>query len=276
MIITKLIGGIGNQMFQYAVGRRLSYIHKTKLKLDISELKRLKTRKYELDCFDIKGEVIEGQKRSLVDRIIKRLKNEQNIYFEKNFRFDQAVLNLPDNVTLAGYFQSERYFSDIEEIIRKEFSFKLSPVGKIRPVLRKVRSSESIAIHFRRTDYIDNKKFFYYHGVCSLDYYREAISLIATKLKSPEFFIFSDDLIWVKRNLKMEHPAFFVDLNDKDYEDLRIISSCRNQITANSTFSWWGAWLNENKNKIVIAPKVWFADKSINTEDLIPPSWIRI
>lgn len=276
MIKTKLIGGLGNQMFQYAAGRRLSYVHNTPLQLDISDLKRLKTRKYELDCFNIKGEIIERQNNDLFGKIVKRLTNRENIYFEKNFRFDRAILNLPDNVTLVGYWQSEKYFSDIEGIIRKELNFKHSPIGKIRSILRKVRSSESVAIHFRRTDYIDNKKFFYYHGVCSLDYYQKAISLIAERLKSPEFFIFSDDLPWVKRNLKIEHPAFFVDLNDKDYEDLRLMSSCRHQIIANSTFSWWGAWLNENKHKIVVCPKNWFRNKSINTEDLIPYTWIRI
>lgn len=278
MIITRLLGGLGNQMFQYAVGRHLSYIHKTSLQLDISELNRLKTRKYALDCFNIKGEVIEEQKKSLVGRIIKRLSTQENIYFERNFSFDQEVLALPDNVTLIGYFQSKKYFSDIERIIRKDFTFKSPPSSKIIPVLKKIKSSESVSIHFRRKDYITNKKFFYYHGVCSLDYYQQAISLVTHKLKSPQFFIFSDDLNRVKKNLKIEYPKFFVysNLKDKDYEDLRLMSHCYHNIIANSTFSWWGAWLNENKNKVVVSPKNWFRNKSINTEDVIPSSWIRI
>lgn len=278
MIIAKLLGGLGNQMFQYAAGRRLSYVHNTPLQLDISDLKRLKTRKYELDCFNIKGEIIERQNNGLFGKIIKRLANRENVYYEKHFKFDQEVLALPDNITLVGYFQSEKYFSDTEGIIRKELTFKNPPSDEILAVLKEIKSSQSVGIHFRRKDYVSNKKFFLYHGICSLDYYRQAISLMTLRLKSPVFFIFSDDLNWVKKNLKIEYPKFFVDLNlkDKDYEDLRIMSYCKHNIIANSTFGWWGAWLNETKGKMVIAPKVWFADESINLEDLIPPSWIRI
>ncbi len=278
MIITKLIGGLGNQMFQYAAGRRLSYIHNAPLQLDTSELYRLKTRRYELDCFNIKGEVIDRQNKGFVGKIIKRLKTKENIYFEKHFRFDKDVLTLPDNKTLVGYFQSEKYFSDIGAIIREEFTFREPPNSKINAVLGNIKSSESVSIHFRRTDYINNKKFFHYHGVCSPDYYRRAICLIAGKIKAPVFFIFSDDLTWVRRNLKIKYPNFLVDLNlkDKDYEDLRLMSMCRHHIIANSSFSWWGAWLNGNKNKIVISPKSWFKDNTINTEDLIPSSWKRI
>ncbi len=278
MITVKLIGGLGNQMFQYAVGRRLSYFHNAHLKLDVSELNRLRTRKYELDCFNIKAEVISRVNQSYLKNLIARLKDNKNIYFEKHFRFDKNVLVLPDNITLVGYFQSEKYFLDVEAIIRQDFTFRKPPYSRAFAVFRKIKSSESVSIHFRRTDYINNKKFFLYHGICSLDYYRQAISLIAGKIKTPEFFIFSDDITWVKRNLKIKSPKFFIDLNlkDNDYEDLRLMSSCRHHIIANSSFSWWGAWLNENKNKIVISPKSWFKNKSIDTEDLIPSSWIRI
>lgn len=278
MIIVRIIGGLGNQMFQYAAGRRLSYIHNTPLQLDISELSRLRTRRYELDCFNIQAQVIDKVNKGLIHRIITRLKNKENIYFEKHFRFDRNVLALPDNVTLVGYWQSVKYFLDIEGIIGNEFTFKHRPSGKIIAILKKIKSSESVSIHVRRSDYITKRKFFLYHGVCSLDYYRQAISLMVQRLKSPEFFIFADDLVWVKKNLKIEYPKFFVDLNlkDKDYEDLRLMSYCKHNIIANSSFSWWGAWLNKNKNKIVVAPKKWFVDKSINTVDLIPPSWIRI
>ncbi len=278
MIITKLIGGLGNQMFQYAAARRLAYIHNIPLKLDVSELNRLKTRKYELNCFDIKAEVIRSINQSYLKNLIARLKDNKNIYFEKHFRFDKDVLALPGNVTLVGYFQSEKYFLDIEAIIRQDFTFKELPNNKTNVLLRKIKSSESVSIHFRRTDYINNKKFFLYHGICSLDYYLKAISLIAGKIKTPVFFIFSDDITWVKRNLKIKYPKLFVDsdLKDKDYEDLRLMSNCRHHIIANSSFSWWGAWLNENKNKIVISPESWFKDRSIDTRDLIPPSWIRI
>ncbi len=278
MIIIKLLGGLGNQMFQYAAGRRLSYIHNTPLQLDTSELNRLKTRRYELNCFNIEGEVIKRQNNGLVGRIIKGLIKKENIYVEKDFRFDRNVLTLPDNVTLVGYWQSEKYFSEIEGIIRHEFTFNHGPSSKIFAIVKKIKSSESVGIHFRRTDYVNNKKFFHYHGVCSLDYYRQALSLIKSRLKSPEFYIFSDDLNWVNRNFKIEYPKFFVDLNlnGKDYEDLRIMSHCKHNIIANSTFGWWGAWLNKNKNKIIISPRKWFANMSINTEDLIPSSWIRI
>ena len=136
----------------------------------------------------------------------------------------------------------------------------------------------SVCIHIRRGDYVEDIITNQFHGVCNLDYYYRSIEYIASKIKNPYFFVFSDDPLWVKQNLILKYPCDYIDQNfgKKDYEDMRVISKCKHNIIANSSFSWWGAWLNINPNKIVIAPKNWFKSKAINTKDLIPESWFKI
>ena len=283
MIIVKLIGGLGNQMFQYAIGRHLAYKNQTKLKLDISGFKTCKLRKYELRCFNIVEEFAND-----IEIKIFNLKRRFNIFFKnKNIlctekvkcKFDSEVLKYKGNIYLVGYWQSEKYFKDIEAIIRREFTVKTPQTGKNKEIARQISSCKSpVSLHIRRGDFISDSHASQVHGTCNLDYYYRCVKRLTHMVKNPHFLIFSDDPEWARDNLNLSYPTTLVEHNkiDKDYEDLRLMSLCKHHIIANSTFSWWGAWLNKNPDKIVIVPKRWFTGDSIDTRDLIPEGWIRI
>lgn len=289
MIIVKLIGGLGNQMFQYAAGRRVALANNTELKLDITVYEKqvgITPRKYGLNVFNIQANIASNEE-------IGKLKKE-NVFLnklskfipvfkdsrvtEKHFYFDRAVLNIKNNSHLEGYWASEKYFKDIENIIRKDFTFKDKPDEVNQQMVGRIKNCDSVSIHIRRGDYVFDEKTNKYHGFCDLDYYLRAITLVTKTVKNPQFFVFSDDIKWAKQNLHPKFPCTYVDHNvgKKDYEDMHLMSLCKHNIIANSSFSWWGAWLNQNPGKIVIAPKKWFRNKSIDTKDLIPHSWVKI
>lgn len=292
MIIVKLIGGLGNQMFQYAAGRYLAYKCKTELKLNIRGFKNYTLRNYDLNHFNI----IENFATSLdlcrisppsgrpvvkiFKHIIRDISQMQSIEYikEKDYSFQQNFLKLPDNVYLDGYWQSEKYFLYIEDIIRQEFSI-VNPLTSIsQDIADQIKDCESISIHVRRGDYVSNTNTNNVHGTCGVDYYSNAIDLIHKRVENPCFFIFSDDPEWACSNIKPDAPTTYVRHNDysKDYEDIFLMSMCKHNIIANSSFSWWGAWLNRNPDKIVIAPKKWFNSKDMNTHDLLPKKWQKL
>lgn len=294
MIITKLIGGLGNQMFQYAAGRRAALFNNVDLKLDITGYENqdgITPRKYMLHIFNIKEDFVnlkeiqrlKGARGNIFIRSFSRLKNKITPYYkqpyvrQKSFQFDPNILEISDETYLDGYWVSEKYFKDIQNTIHKEFAFREKPDKKNKRIIDHLKKLESVSIHIRRGDYVSDKKTHDYHGICGMDYYKKAVQIVAQKIRKPYFFIFSDDPEWAKKNIKIKHPNKIVDYNfgKKDHEDLRLMSLCNHNIIANSSFSWWGAWLNKNPNKIVIAPKRWFADQSIDTTDLVPDSWIR-
>lgn len=293
MIIVHLIGGLGNQMFQYACGRAISMRNSGVLKLDKSGLGNVSgegtVREYALGVFAIEesfaeaGE-IEKMKNQKVGRFAEIFQkfgvmNAKNTFVvEPHFHFSPSVLNFQGDVYLQGYWQTERYFFDIAEVIRKDFTLKGEFSIEGSEIARKIRADDrAISLHIRRGDYVADANTNAFHGVCSLAYYAEAIRYIAERIDNPVFYIFSDDIAWVRENLKSEHEMVHVsDGVLKDYEELILMSRCRHHIIANSSFSWWGAWLNSNPEKIVIAPKRWFADESIDTRDLIPEGWVRI
>jgi len=287
MIIVKLTGGIGNQMFQYAMGRAVAIRNKTDLAMDISWFDRYKNnlapREYALDNFNISGKLL---RTGIFHRILSKLTFLENLrppqkrYYIKEkqiFHFDPEVFKISKDVYLNGYWQNEKYFKDIEEIIRKEFTLK-NPFSEIAfKIAKKISETNSVSLHIRRGDYVEDKITNQFHGICSLDYYLKAISIILEKVGRPSFFIFSDNIEWAKNNLKLNYPTIFVSDNPiKDSEELILMSQCRHNIIANSSFSWWGGWLNNNVGKIVIAPQKWLNDSSIDTSDLIPKSWIKI
>ncbi len=294
MIIVRLMGGIGNQMFQYAAGRRLAFVKNVPLKLRIVNDRNVTTpRPYNLHIFDIqekwaatdeierlKGErVSPGLFAGLLSRLGHRPGRARSFVIEKHFQFDPEILDLPGDVYLEGYWQSEKYFRDREDVIRKEFSIKVPMSGPNEVMARRIADEPTaVSIHVRRGDYVSDSTTNRYHGTCSLDYYRDAVERISELADGAHFFVFSDDIEWVKENLKPGRPVTYVDFNDdkSNYEDLRLMSLCKHHIIANSSFSWWGAWLNLNPDKIVIAPGKWFNDTSIDTADLIPDSWIRL
>jgi hypothetical protein len=289
MIILKLNGGLGNQLFQYAAGRRLAYIKKTQLYLDTSVFKIYHLHKYALDKFNIQGKIASGDELKkikgiynipIAEKIIKKINlfQFQNIIRERSLNFNPSILELPDNVYLDGYWQSEKYFKDIRDLLLKEIVV-LNPIeGENKIMADKILGSNSVSVHIRRGDYVNNSLTNKIHGVMPTGYYLSAARIFEKKIKDVHFFIFSDDANWARENLKFLQPCTFVDYNgpEKNYEDMRLMSMCKHNIIANSSFSWWGAWLNQNQDKIVVAPKNWFVEQSVNSKDIIPESWLKI
>jgi hypothetical protein len=291
MIMVKLIGGLGNQMFQYAVARNLAEKRQATLKLDILEFETYKLHKYSLGHFNIRESLasaeevafLTSQPGGVVKRIIGRLprlpKRLPSTYYreKKDFHFEPAILSLPDGIYLDGHWQSEKYFSDIRSIILKEFTVKHPQRGRDEQLAALIESCDSVSIHIRRGDYISDPKTNKLIGTCSLNYYHCCVERLTQTVKTPHFFIFSDDPQWAHDNLKLS-PATIVDHNDAEtnYEDIRLMSQCKHHIIANSSFSWWGAWLNPRKDKLIFAPKRWFADDGFDTKDVIPGGWIRM
>lgn len=290
MIIVKLKGGLGNQFFQYAVGRHLAEIHRTVLKMDISFFRTYELHTYSVWPFNIQENFASPEevaalmfrRQGIAERIIRRVlrkppKPAPTYIREKYFHFDPEILKLPDNIYLDGYWQSEKYFADIAGIIRQEFTIKTPPAGKDKELGERIASCESVNLHIRRGSYL-LPPYNSVHGTCSSDYYFRCAEYLAQTIKHLHFFIFSDEPEWARDNLKLSYPSTLVDHNgaDKDYEDLRLMSQCKHHIIANSTFSWWGAWLNQNPEKIVLASKRWFKSDDHNPKDLIPDEWIRV
>ena len=188
-------------------------------------------------------------------------------------------MNKRGELYLDGYWQSEKYFKGAVEAIRRELIVQKELEGKNLEIAGMIKEvAQPVSIHIRRGDYVSDKKTNQVHGLCSLDYYESAINRLTETFSSPHFFVFSDDQNWVKENLKLNLPATYVDHNDAatNFEDLRLMSLCKHNIIANSSFSWWGAWLNADSEKVVIAPSKWFADNNMNSQDVCPEVWVRI
>lgn len=283
MVITKITNGMGNQMFQYAAARAHAARNKTTVRLDLMWFLYNKARKYGLSCFNLSG-----KRASLVQILYLRgmtMKDwKQSIasdrlssthYIERSLSFDPTVLKLPKKVYLQGYFQSERYFVDQEQAIREDFRFLLPLPNSCQSVLAKVLSTDSISMHIRRTDYLTVGLDQY---VLSMNYYARALEYICTKLAEPHVFVFSDDPNWALANLRLQIPMIIVSNSQMhDYEELQLMSMCKHHIVANSSFSWWGAWLASGNEKIVIAPERWMAEHSeIDSRDLVPTNWTRM
>lgn len=292
MILVKLMGGLGNQMFQYAAARSLCRRHGTSLKLDLSFLESDQagntSRTFELDHFCITAEkatrweisTMSGKSKTVLEtvlaRIFQRLSGNTG-YREKQFQFDPQVLTLPDNVYLEGYWQSECYFSDIDEIIRNELTVRSPLLDKNLELAEEILAVNAVSLHVRRGDYVMDEKTRAAHGVCDLDYYLRAEDRVAKSIENPHYFVFSDDPEWAAENLKLRHPVRYVNHNGSmAHEDLRLMSLCRHHVIANSSFSWWGAWLSTSPDKLVIAPDRWFNDLTIDTSGLIPSRWQRL
>lgn len=261
MITVKIMGGLGNQMLQYATARRLAHVNSAELALDLQWFKG-GHRKYELDAFNIVGREVTGAQPG------------QMYYQEGNYHFHPAVLELKGDVYLEGHWLNEKYFGDIAQIIRREFTFKApAPPDRCRDTYVSILKTNSVAVHLRRGDLVTNQ----WYITIPMEYYRTAASMIAQRISDPVFFVFSDDISWCRKNLKLGYPAFFVDHNppDRGVEDLRLISLCDHQITANSSMSWWAAWLNTNSEKVVFAPKQWVHDDLMG-EERLPEEWIRL
>lgn len=290
MIITKLTGQLGNQMFQYALGKALAEKNKAEFKLDISGFENpYPFWKYTLNHWNIienpatKSEIMRFKKYNWKKGRLwfwyNRLIASRSYYAdERQFHFEPWILTLKDPVYLDGYWQTEKYFKDIEPIIRKEFTLKNQLSDTSLEFLRQIKKENAVSLHVRRGEMASVKRIHEWHGTCSVEYYNEAIRKIGELSANPHFFIFSDDPAWVKKHITPPFPTIYVTGNlEHPEEDLYLMSMCKHHIIANSSFGWWGAWLNPRKDKTVIAPKKWFANAPRNnTKDLIPDSWIKL
>lgn len=288
MIVTKLVGGLGNQMFQYAAGRALALRHDTEVFVDRRAFGDYKLHAYGLDCFVAKPTEASADMLSRIRgggrarRMLRRLISPKDYYYacESQFTYDPSFPGLPDNTYMDGYWQSERYFRDFAEVIRSDFSVSMPPSVQNAEWLDRIDDVMSVSVHVRRGDYVHDRQANDVHGTCSLEYYEQAICHLREHLDvEPVFFVFSDDPEWVQKNIIFRgYSHYFVTNNDAitNYEDLRLMANCKHHITANSTFSWWGAWLNPAAEKIVVAPRRWFRTDNLSDVDLIPDSWLRV
>lgn len=287
MIITKIQGGIGNQLFQYAAGKSLANFHSTELILDLTYYNKTRYREYDLDRLNIKSHKKIKNPNEL-EKILSRnralsilsfpIKKKYNIYNEPHFYFDKKYYNNPKNCYIKGYWQSELYFQSIKKKIKSEFSLKKSDKLNQSQIYNNIKENNSVGVHIRRGDYVMDKVTNQFHGVLGDSYYVNAVAQIKEKIKNPTFFIFTDDKEWVKKHFQLNIPYTLIHENWHPIYDMFILSKCNHQIIANSTFSWWVAWLNTNIDKVVIAPINWFAKKQYENQlnDLLPSRWVKI
>jgi hypothetical protein len=297
MIIARLRGGLGNQLFQYAAAKALSLHHRTTLKLDLYTYSRHRYRKFELSKFRIEAAEASREEvhRYTGTNPVSRYLNKRENYFhcpkvfaQPHYHFFEDFFALPPDIYLSGYWQSEKHFLSFATTIREQFQ-PVAPLDERNVELQaRMRSQNSVAIHIRRGDYTSSS-YSSFFSILSKSYYDLAIATIGALRRSPVLYFFSDDPDWCSRNFDIA-GAEFVRHNEGDnsYKDMLLMSACRHNIIANSTFSWWGAWLNDNPEKVVIAPKQWFRvdyldrpepvypSRLYNTKDLLPEKWLRL
>lgn len=283
MIIVKLQGGLGNQLFQYSFAYALAHRFKIKCYFDTSHYGYANSRRLELELLGIKVNT-----KNILSRIVNYsgkniLIKWLQIYFsfivEKQLKFTYSNIILGKNVKIYfdGYWQSQYYFINHRNELLKHFVFPSLKSRIAIELMASIKSQCSIAVHVRRGDYLTDTSGLF--ASCEFAYYEAAFKIFSTKYPLAVFFVFSDDLEWCRQNFQSNITKFvFVSGTDRSssVEDLYLMSICQHNIIANSSYSWWAAWLNQNPNKFVVAPKKWFKDNSVDTSDLYPPEWILI
>jgi hypothetical protein len=306
MIIVKLMGGLGNQMFQYALGRHLALKNNDELRLDLTFLldrtprPDFVFRDYALDLFPIQAQILGPEERQRIVGIpanhhrfqriplaahflhaLTRWRSGQDIAMvqEQDLTFHPEVLTRKGSLYLDGYWQSPRYFESVESEIRKDFSFRPAAFdAPIQALATEVQEVNSICINVRRGDFVALATATKFHGVYGADYIQRAVAIMAARVPHPHFYVFSDDLPWCRENIRLDHPTTVVghELAGPGFSAyLYLMSRCQHFIIPNSTFAWWAAWLHPGSDKTVIAPAKWLADPQ-NKVDILPPAWIKL
>lgn len=289
MIIVALKGGLGNQMFQYALGRRLSIDRGSPLLLDLRAFTRDPLRSFSLSCFCIAARVatdadlanwppqvgLTRHVRRLADTLTGR---STRVIVERKVSFDATVLNADSSAYFDGYWQSDRYFSAIADILRNEFKPRSVLSARFAQLSNELGQVKTISVHVRRGDYVTSPHTKVYHGTCEPGWYRRALRFLCERADVQRVFVFTDDPVWARENLRLEVEATVIDPAPpgSEYEDMLLMALCEHHIIANSSFSWWGAWLNSRPGKIVVAPARWFAGGPKDTQDIVPNDWYRI
>lgn len=305
VVIVRLSGGIGNQMFQYSTARSFAYHKKAQLKADItaySNTSKDTKRKFVVNILNTNITIAEkkdiavfispdnlkeklihllinADTNTTIGKILYKLGATMTNYIiirQPHFNYYNIFEHKKKHTYLVGDWQSEKYFKSIERIIRKEFKLKLRYEDTRQDIIKLIISQQSVSIHVRRGDYKNKTNSAIYYS-CLIDYYTNALNIIKEKYPDISVFVFSDDISWTKKKLKPQSPVLFIEKHKiNEAYDLLLMSKCKHNIIANSTFSWWAAWLNSNPEKIVIAPDKWFKNDKINTDDLYPEGWIKI
>lgn len=287
MIISAISDGMGNQLFRYAAGRSLALHHNTSFKLDTSEAPKLSLSYFEAPItIATKQEVnnylgffgkMSKRHRRIACKVIHLFlpASKLRYYNQPNFEYDKNFLKGGNNSYLKGWWQSEKFFQPYADQIRKDLVVKKEYIKNVEDIANQMARENSVSLHIRRGDYLSPH--FNYLVNLTLDHYYKAIDLIAQKNKDVRLYLFSDDPQWLKENFSTNFPFEIVSGNfaKTDIEDFYLISQCKHNVIANSTFSWWAAWLNANPDKIVIAPAKWLHTNT-DTSDIVPDSWIKI
>lgn len=291
MITIRLKGGMGNQMFQYAMGRKIADVLNTEMQLDLSSLlDRSKGdfvyRNYDLPIFHVKDKLVMSPRflqtiyKPKIPRITKMVRQYidkgKTFIKEKDFHFQPEIIANPiDNAVYEGWFQSAKYFKGIENTIREDFKFQDAILEESKPLLEKIKTTNAVCLNVRRTDFLKVDTL----NTTNKDYFFNAAKYIAGRVENPTFFVFSDDVEWCRENIVMDFPVVVVGHEHKGRKFgnyMQLMIACQHFIIPNSSYAWWAVWLNEHTSKIVVAPKNWFNDVTINTADLVPKKWIRL
>jgi len=281
-VYVRLLGGLGNQLFQYAMGRALADAREAELVLD----PRFILRKgcisgLAIDEFAIRARYLTDAEaahfKEPVWKLSRALRRQINpwlgYYHETEHSFDTEALAQSNDVMLSGFWQSERYFASHGHQLRTDLVLKHPLPSAAVKLAVQMASSPSVAMHVRRGDYLTDPKALVKHGVTSAHYYQTALQLMIEKLGGVDLYVFSDDPDWVRTNIQHSNIIFVSDFGFSAEQDLWLISVCQHQIIANSSFSWWGAYLNDYANKIIVAPQPWFDAKHMAQQDIIPAGW---
>lgn len=290
-IIVRLQGGLGNQLYQYAAGRALAMHLDRPLLIDRRTIEpEAPARQYDLGSFNVKESFVLGLSAFCTRWVGSvRLGRLFQMFFptarayrlirDREEGYDKSIFEPHDGpIILHGYWQSYRYFEGVADDLRRELQFRHAPDPENARMIDLIESSASVSLHVRRGDYVSNAAFSAALGACDAGYYRRAVAKISSEIPNPKFFVFSDDADWAASNLELPGNTVFMrhNLGRSDVVDFRLMTHCKHFIVANSSFSWWGAWLSPRKDKCVIAPERWFnKDKSPPT-DRIPPGWFRL
>jgi hypothetical protein len=291
-ITVSVYGGLGNQMFQYALGTTLAQRNAAQLVLDLGWFECRKAPsvtpwKFALHNFprtefitSSRGADLFEDRRTLksvaakVNAKLGRFICGDRLYVERHFHYDPGVLSARAGAWLVGYWQSPKYFESAAETLKHQFG-RTNLSEDSERICENIAITNSVCLHVRRGDYLGTST----HGVCDADYYRQAIQLLSRELEDPHFFIFSDDPEWARMNVRVTgRGSTVVDVNgpEQAHEDLMLMSTCKHFIIANSTFSWWAAWLSTHEKKRVVSPMRWFATPDFDTRDLLPSDWRRL
>lgn len=289
-IVIRYMGGLGNQMFQYAF--RCNFEKKNKsVKDDIFfyknnpnampfELKNSfpKILLEEAQEKDIDNFYIQKKNRSYIQKIKNKLFPYTRIFQneKKELFYDPKILKV-QSAYITGYWQNYRYVQNVKEILYERFEFPRIENEKIVRLIECISNENSVSLHIRAGDYLLPENVEIFGNICTLQYYKDAIQKITEKIKTPMFFVFSNDINWCKQNIPLENVIWMDEISLPEHEDwveMYLMSCCKHNIIANSSFSWWAAWLNKNPKKIVVAPKQWL--KNVEKEEMCPKEWIRI